>query len=245
MNVRYLRPFKLTLAVFATIPRMSCRYVARSYLILNIVLLALAARADTTVFDTFGPGDTYAAFPNYTVNGAPAFRSEIAAQFTAGANGDLSVLDLGMTYAGAVPLTVNAYLYGDSANSPDNASQIFLGSGTPTAFGGSTNSVVSIAVSGTIPVTLGSSYWLVLKPSDASGNIAQWNYSSPVVTGAVDGSGNDSTWAPVGATLPAFRLTAIPDAAVPEPATWFVGAIALFSCAFSLRRKIRVQPRGH
>jgi PEP-CTERM motif len=126
---------------------------------------------------------------------------------------------------------VNAYLYGDASGSPDNASQIFLGSGTPTAPNtGTTNSVVSIALNGTIPVSLGSTYWLVLKPSVSGGFFTDlWNYSSPAITGMVDLSTNDSTWTSVGATLPAFRLTAV-SASVPEPSTFLIlllGAVVL------------------
>jgi hypothetical protein len=62
---------------------------------------------------------------------------------------------------------VNVFLYGDAAGSPDNANQTFLGSTSPSAiFDGITNnSVVSFSVAGTIPVTAGSIYYLVVKPS--------------------------------------------------------------------------------
>jgi hypothetical protein len=68
------------------------------FLVLSSVLLALTVRADTTVFDTFGPGDTYTAFTSYGVTNFVPF--EIAAQFTAAASGNLSGLDLGLTYGG-------------------------------------------------------------------------------------------------------------------------------------------------
>ncbi len=186
-------------------------------LILSIPVLALTARADLIVFDTFGPGDTYHPTSGFDVGdfGGPLPYEE-AAQFMAAASGNLTSVTLGLTYLGGyTALPVNVYLYGDAVGSPDSANQIFLGSGTPTAlFTATNNSVVSFAVAGSVPVTVGSTYWLVLKPSAA--NVADiWNSALPTVSGIVDQSFNDSTWYFAGYTfLPAFRLTAV----VPAPA---------------------------
>jgi hypothetical protein len=132
-----------------------------------------------------------------------------AAQFTAAASGNLTSVALGLTYyPGFTALPVNVYLYGDAGGSPDNANQIFLGSATPTdVYATTNNSVVSFAVPGIVPVTMGSTYWLVLKPT--AGNEADyWNSASPTVSGMEDQSSNDSTWYFAYAFLPAFRLTA-------------------------------------
>jgi hypothetical protein len=79
----------------------------------------------------------------------------VGGQFTALASGNLARLDLGLTYDAGHQGPVNAYLYGNAGGSPDNANQIFLGSGTPTAlFGTTNNSIVSFAPGGVIPVTM-------------------------------------------------------------------------------------------
>jgi peptidoglycan hydrolase-like protein with peptidoglycan-binding domain len=186
-------------------------------LIFGGALLALTAHGSTIVFSTFGPGDTYnPSFSYFVGNGAN--NDEPAAQFTAGASGNLVNVDLGLTYFnGSNPANrqVNVFLYGDAGGSPDNANQTLLGSVTPTALfdGVTNNSVVSFSVAGTVPVTAGSIYWLVLKPT-SFGTDDAWNLSSPPITGLTFVSHDDSTWAGNLQTLPAFRLTvssAIPD----------------------------------
>ena len=89
---------------------------------------------------------------------------------------------------------MNAYLYANAGGSPDNANQIFLGSGTPTAlFGTTNNSIVSFAIGGAIPVTMGTDYWLVLKPGTTNTS-DEWNLTSPPILGTVAFSSDDSMW---------------------------------------------------
>ena len=108
---------------------------------------------------------------------------------------------------------MDAFLYGDSAGSPDNANQTFLGSGFPTAaFGASNNSLVSFAVTGNVAVTIGSTYWLVLKP--VGFGLDAWNFSSGTPGLVAESTTVYQTWIPSGTVLPAFRITAIP--AVPD-----------------------------
>jgi hypothetical protein len=186
-------------------------------LIFGGTLLMLTAHGSTIVFSTFGPGDTYNPSLSYFVgNGANNY--EPAAQFTAGASRNLANVDLGLTYFnGSNPADrqINVFLYGDASGSPDNANQTLLGSVTPVAqFDGVTNnSVVSLSVAGTVPVTAGSTYWLVLKPT-SFGTDDAWNLSSPAITGLTSVSHDDSTWLSGLNTLPAFRITvasSVPD----------------------------------
>jgi hypothetical protein len=87
--------------------------------------------------------------------------------------------------------------------------QMLLGSGTPTAALGTTNnSVVSFAVAGTIPVTKGTNYWLVLKPGGSS-VLDLWMETS--MNGTIAHSLDDSTWHTAPLLTPAFRLTSVPD----------------------------------
>jgi len=171
--------------------------------------LLVTARATSIVFTTFGPGDTYDQGNGYDVGTYFQTPVEDAAQFTAGTTGNLATVDLGLTGIRG-SLSANVYLYGDASDSPDNTNQIFLGS----VLFPSPSSIVSFAVAGTVPVTLGSSYWLVLKPN--TGDYGIWNFSSPAVPGSTDYSINDSTWNTYGAVLPAFRLTASSVSSVPD-----------------------------
>jgi hypothetical protein len=71
--------------------------------ILASALLAAAAGAAVTVFDTFGPGDTYNPAQGYQI-GLGANMTELAAQFTPAASGDLATVTLGLLlFQGANP----------------------------------------------------------------------------------------------------------------------------------------------
>ena len=165
-------------------------------LILNISVLAITARGSLVLVSGTG-GNTYDANAAYRVNGSFGGSvpiQEVGGLFSALASGNLARLDLGLTYDAGHQGPVNAYLYGDAGGSPDNANQIFLGSGTPTAlFGTTNNSIVSFAIAGTVPVTMGTTYWLVLKPGTTNTS-DEWNLTSPPILGTVAFSPDDSIW---------------------------------------------------
>lgn len=199
-------------------------------------LLLVTARGTTIVFSDLGPLDTYNQFADYEVVMNPEVLQEVAAQFTAGVSGNLATVDLGLTYQNAG--AVNAYLYGDVGGSPDNANQTFLGSGTPTAvFGTTNNSLVSFAVAGTIPVTMGTTYWLVLKPAGAI-MLDDWNWSSPAVVGNIALSSTDLTWTAASGTLPAFRITALGAAGVPDSGATFLLLLGSVAALLVFERRL-------
>lgn len=201
-------------------------------LVLCTLVLAVTAGANTIVFDTFGAGNIYDQGNGYAV-GFIGFSE--AAQFTALASGNLATVDLGLTYDNPGP--VDVFLYGDAAGSPDNANQMFLGSGTPTAqFGSTNNSVVSLNVGGIVPVTMGSIYWLVLKPTNPN-EFDVWNFSTTTV-GQRDFSTDGTTWNSGGNTgmLPAFRLTTAMANGVPDSGSAFVMMLGSVAALFAFRR---------
>jgi hypothetical protein len=192
-------------------------------------LLLVTARATSTVFNTFGPGDTYdqaSGFEvdNYNNSGVVTVVALQAAQFIAGASGDLASVDLGLTYSPlfvATAMPVNVYLAGSAGSPFDASNEIFLGSATPKdIFGSTNNSVVDFSVSGTVPVTIGTTYWLVLKPVGPNENV--WNAASPLVPGVqeehdfVFSSGSSFQSTTFYPYLPAFRLTASSGSSVPD-----------------------------
>lgn len=180
-------------------------------LVLTISVLATSARAGT-IFDTFGPGNTYdpnsgygVGFPN--ASGAPA---ETAAQFVATANGPLSRVTVGVTFIEPSPGAFNIFLYGDTGGLPDNANQTFLGSATPmSVFMTTNNAIETFAVGGNVPIIAGSTYWIVLKPVDPN-ELDVWNFSLPITTGNVARSRNDSDWGLLNNVEPAVRVV-VPD----------------------------------
>ena len=184
---------------------------------LLIAFCPVQAQANAIVFNTLGPGDTYVSNSSVVVGNVGGLGTllEEAAQFTAMASGNLATVDLGLT--GTNTGAVNVFLYADSAGSPNNAIQTFLGSGTPTAaFGTTNNSLVSFTVAGTVPVVMGTDYWLVLKPANVNVSVAVNWMQSLATAGSIKASLDDSTWLDNGEPiLPAFRITA-QGAAVPD-----------------------------
>ena len=145
------------------------------------------------------------------------------------------------------PGAVNAFLYGDAADLPNNAIQTFLGSGIASAeFGTTDNSLVSFTVAGNVPVTKGSVYWLVLKPADVNVSDA-WNTSNSSGPGNMAASSDDSTWELIDDALPAFRITAKGGAAVPDASsTWTLlalGMAATFGLNLLLHRGLKAGTR--
>jgi len=191
----------------------------RRHLLVVVIGFALiaSARANSVVFSTFGPGDSFDMTASWAVHGAVGSPSGlpllIAAQFTAQASGNLVSVDLGMRFSQSFgPGLFNLYLYNDSGGVPDASTAVFLGSdgsfGTFTA-------LVSLPVSGTVSVSAGSSYWLSLQPA-LENAWCFWDFSSPLLLGTIDYSRDGATWFLVGTSqeMPAFRLTAtstVPD----------------------------------
>ncbi|MDQ2945704.1 MAG: hypothetical protein M3Y27_07150 [Acidobacteriota bacterium] len=231
----------------------TCRSVPLASALIIAALMffcPIHVQANSIVFDTIGPANIYQQSAGLDVGTlsrvtwwnhvgiSSRATYEEGAQFTAGFSGNLATVDLGLTYVakpGAGVTPVNVYLYGDASGSPNNASQTFLGSGTPTsAFLTTTNSLVSFNVIGNVPVTAGTTYWLVLKPAATSG-LDVWN-SSPVAVGATDLS-SYSTWSSLGYPFTAaFRLSALSAASVPDSGATILLMLGSVGTLFVLRR---------
>ena len=187
------------------------------WVVLNMALLAWTAHASTIVYSNLGPMDTYDPMFGDGVGTVGGFPRTIAMEFTAGASGNLATIDIALTFGDNGAQPVNVFLYADASNSPSGSGTL-LGSVTPTAmFQTTNNSLVTLNVLGTVPVTLGTNYWLALQPT--SPFIDVWNQTLPVVNGgtasSIDGG---ATWFPVlNDPLDAFRITANPaGSGVPE-----------------------------
>ena len=76
--------------------------------------LIVSARANSVVFSTLGPGDSFDTTASWAIEavGSPLL---IAAQFTAQASGNLRTVDLGMSFDQFFgPGMFNVYLYNDA-----------------------------------------------------------------------------------------------------------------------------------
>ena len=209
--------------------------------ILASAVLAADASADLTIFDTFGPGNTYNPMLGYQIGGGGNM-TEIAAQFSPAASGDLATVTLGLLFfqgSNTAFDAVDVFLYGDAGGSPDNANQTLLGSTTPVALfdGVTNNSVLSFSVPGTVSVSTGSIYYLVLKPTSLGTDDA-WMRSSPVVSGVAFASHDNVTWlAGDSPILPAFRLTVA--SSVPDSGPTILLLVVSLAALFLLRPVFR------
>ena len=177
------------------------------FVILSSAVLALSSCCHVPVVNTFGPGNTYEPIGGYNVEGTPHHLAEVAAPFTAAASGNLATVELGLTFNvspnGQGPADV--YLMAMPVAYQIMPPKCSSPSGTPMAAKETTNNnLVRFAVAGTIPVTKGTNYWLVLK-AHGSSVIDLWMMTS--VNGAIASSYDDSKWHTAPLSTPAFRLT--------------------------------------
>jgi hypothetical protein len=211
------------------------RFLLSSTLVFSLVATVYA----DIVFNTLGAGNTYDQNNANLVTGPSSSVGntfESAARFIAAAGGTLAQIDLGLTIRNGAGGSVNVYLYGDDSGSPDNLSQILLGSATPTQpFGTTNNSIVSLIPASSVPVNSGTTYWLVLKPGSSITD-DDWNRSLGT-SGVQDVSTDDMTWVQANTTLAAFRITA-----VPEPSTTALPILTLVFLV--IYRVFRFRPPG-
>jgi len=201
-----------------------------------LIGLALSgqAQANSIVFSTFGPSDSFDTTASWAVHAGDRSHS-VAAQFTAGSTGNLVRIDLGMRFSSSFGAGIfNAYLYNDIGGAPDAINPIFLSSGS---FFGTFDALVSLPISGNVPITQGSTYWLALQPGSADAWVF-WDFSLPLLLGPIDISSDDgASWFSAGTSeeIPAFRLIAAMPG-VPESSS----SAAIFAGSFvilvSLRR---------
>jgi hypothetical protein len=176
------------------------------------------------VFTTLAPDCTYEQHGGYF--GIQNAWAGTAAKFTAMKSGNLATVYLGLTKSGfqnpeeSGPVSV--FLYRDAAGSLNIATQTYLGTVAPTKqYDTTNNSVVRLPVAGTVPVSQGLDYWLVLKAA-APGMHAVWNHSlgrqrqngwvtDPVYVGSIAVWDYGGPWKTFNDHwLPAFGITARP-----------------------------------
>jgi hypothetical protein len=191
------------------------------------VLVALTACCNIEpgtriVSNTLAPDCTYDGHAYYQFGGDPSsggsdpsgpyppYNEQGAAKFTARSSGNLATVYLGLhkAFDGG---DASVFLCSDAAGSPNIATQTLLGTVAPTEEVAIENnkSLVSLRVTGRVPVVKGLDYWLVVKPAALVVHDG-WNLSLPAVNGS-RGWRRESyvTWHTHNDdVLPAFRITA-------------------------------------
>ncbi len=208
------------------------------------LLLGTAGRAGAgpvSVFNTFGPGDTFsgsdqATNPSgYVVSGSSTFFRAYLAQ--AAAFTPSATVNLGQVRFAAFTnflldaQSLDVVVAADAGGAPGAPLESFPAVNVPDSDFGT---IIALTSSAHPLLTQGVPYWLVLEPHDPTTTVG-WNDSSPPVSGNMSrGSSPSGPWTPEGSPLAAFQILgdppAPPPAGVPEPSTLAllgVGAAAL------------------
>lgn len=201
------------------------------------VLLASGLSAQTTVYSTFGPGDSYDGSAEYnaalTADVFFGLNMQMAAGFLYG--GPSGNLLSGIRFAGNPsfgfpgPLDL-AFLVGPTIGGASVLESWVL----PSSSTGPIYSLTSILE----PVlTSGSTYWVRLKPGAASQTYWSWFLNDQGFTGYQRSLDGGATWFSNAGPTPAFDVTSISGSVVPEPTTMTLLATGLVGLATLSRRR--------
>jgi len=201
------------------------------------VCLASLPAAAGTIFDDFGPGNSYNCCTGWTVSGptSPPGQFISANEFTAGSSGMVNEIDLAIGLvvgdgAGTVALyTVNGGVPGTLLGSWNYvAHQPF----------GNCCAIETINISGGPTLSAGTSYFMVVSADSPTWNAWNWN-STGAVGEDLFSNDNGQSWHDNGIqSIGAFRILSGGGGNVPEPASLFLLGSGLLGAVGTLRRKL-------
>lgn len=121
----------------------------------------------------------------------------------------------------------NLYLYSDSSGLP-GTDLGEIGSGAAS----STTGYVTVDASGSLTLTSGDTYWLVMGPANSDTNVLWYEGGSTKVPTA---TGTPGSFSGIGDTTLQFEIDGTP---VPEPSSlWLIGGVTMLLCLVKRRKE--------
>lgn len=176
---------------------------------LTLFCASLGVQAATTVFDTFGPGNSYDASIGWTIadtGSSMGIYQAIAVPFTPGVSAPLETISVATFKSGGTD-QYDLTLLGDNGGVPD-ASAV-LESFPPATLSGGLSLFTS---TGQPLLQAGYQYWVAMTPG-ASDTLGGWAYNDQGVVGTFGVDPGYGWFAVPGQTLPAVRVTVVPEPA--------------------------------
>lgn len=204
---------------------------ALGFLVL-VLTFPLGSKAQTTIYDNLGPGNSYTGNGGRIIAGSEAYPLSApfipAMPFVPSENMDLSQILIALTWDSQGTNAVTVTLNSDDTGVPGTTIiESWSLTGLP-AFGSTSTTVQTLSSSSDVFLSGGTTYWLLASPSTPNTQ-AVWNLNSTGASGTY-ASFAVGSWYSYSGTLGAFTVEGTPLAPVPEPSSYILlgsGLIAL------------------
>lgn len=200
----------------------------RVFSILVLSFVAIAASA-ATVYNTFGPGQTFDSDFRYAVDGDLQYQ---AFRFIPTATGELDTITVALARDSSTTRETEFDLYDGTSSALGTLLEAFLVANTNDLPG----AIASFSSVNNPLLTQGAPYWLAItEPDPANGANSLWLFNNQSI-----GTIRLTQVSQTPGLAPAFSVTTF----APEPAAWMLIAIAL-GCSLALKlRRLRKPPLG-